>query len=378
MKDTIIQENGFDLLDTEDGKFGTGLTLPENLVMAYPTLPTRTPALSENEIKNIITSTSYEFGREWFKNGAQWSDWFNQNGYGSCAGYAGAYASSKAIQLGGQPQQILSGDYLYSLVNGGRDRGSGLNENMQAITSKGIALKSTVGLGGIYRNKYNTTTADREALRFRGHELYSTPDKQTVATALALRMPVVIAIHVTRNWRQFNSKNILASGTGVGNHCEHLDDIKWDNELGDFLFHKCSSHGKSYGDNGACWITWDQHLATPSRYHMFYALTSMVKDPQINHPVIGDGKNQPPPKPEPLITPTIEVVSSSGCHWCVKWAASEKPKLEQKGYKIVSGNSRDIPGNGVPRFRLRVGGKTKDQVGFWKVQDIEIATANMQ
>ena len=367
----VIQIDGQEFVETEDHLYALGLQFPEHRSADFPTLATMAPLLDMAEIKRIVESQDFKFGRAMFD--SSWTT--NQNGYGSCAAYGGSSALAKARVIGGQKRVDLSGDYLYSLVNGGRDRGSMLDDCMKTMLSKGVCSASTVPLGGIYRSKYNTGAADAEARRFRGHELYAVPDEQSMATALALRIPVVIAIHVTGSWRRFDSDNILAPCNGVGNHCEHLDDIMWSAKRGCLLYRKATSHGKDYSkDGGYCWTLWADHYKQTSRNHMFYAVPSAIEDPQGDNPFGGAHGDDSGPEPitdEIVITRT----SSSGCVWCDRWKATEEPKVAAAGYTLVDGQ---VPGSGVPRFRLSVNGQTKDQIGFWKFDDIERAIASMR
>lgn len=362
----IIIDNGQEFVETDYGRFALGLNLPPVKTQAFPTLATKVPLLSLEEIKRLIESETFEFGRKRFD-----SSWItNQNGYGSCAAYGGSSALAKARVLGGQERVDLSGDYLYSLVNGGRDSGSMLDDNMYALMSKGVCKRETVPLGGIYRNKYNTAVADREALRFRAHESYAIPDEQSMATALALPMPVVIAIHVTRDWRRFDGDDILAPANGPGNHCEHLDDIKWSAKRGCFLYRKATSHGVSYSDDGYCWTTWEDHYKQTSRYHQFYAVPAAIQDPQGDNPNGSESEDN-----RPLDVPTVVRTSSPGCVWCKRWEDNELPKLKQAGWKLVDGQ---VPGSGVPRFDLRVGVDNHIHTGFWSFADMERKAAELQ
>ena len=179
----VFNRDGLDrVADDEMGEFGLGLQVPAARPLSFDTLAESRPLLSTDEIRRIVESQDFRFGRHYFD--ASWTT--NQNGYGSCAGYGGMSGVEKMRVMAGQDVVRLSGDYLYSLVNGGRDRGSMLDANMKAIMSRGVATKETVPLGGIYPRKYDTARANAEAQRFRGHELYAVPDEQSMATALAL------------------------------------------------------------------------------------------------------------------------------------------------------------------------------------------------
>ena len=361
MKAKVFQADRQEFVEFNDKKLGLGLQLPMHRPANFPTLATMTPLLSPDAIREIIEADDFAFGSKIFD--ASWITY--QNGFGSCAAYGGASALSKSIFLGGQGRIDLSGDYLYSLVNGGRDRGSLLEENMDALLNRGVCLRETVDLGEIYRNKYDTRKADAEAKRFRGHELYAVPDEQSMATALAMRIPVVIAIHVTNRWRQFDADDILAPASGPGNHCEHLDDISYSKRRGCFVFRKATSHGADYSDDGYCGTTWNDHYRETSRYHMFYAVPSARQDPQGDNPPVPAGHES---DADDVVT--LIVKSSSDCVWCEKWKENEENKVKSAGVNVESG---DVPGNGVPRFQLQVGGKKKEKDAYWSYRAIQTA-----
>lgn len=357
---TAVIVDGLECVETEDGLYGLGLELPEVKTEEFPTLATGTPLLSPSDIKRIVQSAEWGFGRHWFD-----KTWLtNQNGHGSCASYAGASSASKRRVLDGQGREDLSGDYLYSLVNGGRDRGSALVKNMRKIMTNGVATKETVPLGDIYPNRYDKRKADAEARRFRGHELFSIPDEQSMATALVLRMPVVHAIHVGRNWRKLDG-DVLRGDSGHGNHSEHCDDIRYNSREGRFEFRNGSSHNRDY-----FWVYWDKHFKQTSRNHQFYAVPSMLKDPEGDNPTPGgDG-----PRPAPPATVTLRCEFLRGCGPCERWKRRDEPMARAAGIELVEGG---VPGSGFPRFTLRVGDREETHVGYWRFEDIELAAARL-
>lgn len=366
LKSDIVEDNGQLFVEFEEARFALGLQVPKKKTACSLSTSLTVPLLDLREIKNITGSSEFSFGREWFD-----SSWItNQNGYGSCAGYGGTSGLEKAIVLGGQPETRLSGDYLYSRTNGGRDRGSMLDDNMEALMKHGVCKRETVKLGQIYRNDYDTQEADEEAKRFRGHELFQVRNEQEMATALVMKMPVVMAIHVTGKWRKFDAQDVLAPANGMGNHCEHLDDIRYNVKRSRLEFRKGTSHSKDYSPGGAsegsgagyCWTYWEGHYKQTSKYHMFYAVPSAIWDPEADLPPLFDEDPEPGPDPEPTPEgkPILEVVSQRGCSACEQWKSREQDKVEQAGYRVKFVDSSVIPGRYVPRFRLTVGDKHKD------------------
>jgi hypothetical protein len=214
---------------------------------------------------------------------------------------------------------------------------------------------------------YDTAKADKEALRFRAHEGYATPSEQEVVTSLLGGNCVVIAIHVGRNWKNFDRDGVLIGDRGPGNHSEHLDHVRYNRQKGRFEFREHSSHGKSQGDGGFFWVTWAQHLATVHPSHTFYCIPNAIQDPFGVSPFSQGQGNEEDNKPTPIAKARIVVTSNEFCSWCKKWNERDRPVLQQAGVDIVAG---EVPGSGVPRFRLEVGGKTKVNVGYWEASAI--------
>ena len=370
----IINEGGKEVVVSPDGeKHALGLMPDPN----PPRLMTMGQSLGSlpgrSELIDLVESDEYQrnvggmahYDSSWTK---------NQNGWGKCASSAATYGVEKARYVTGQPRVELSDDYLYSLVNGGRDRGSTLSENLRAITQRGIATRRTVKEGQIYRSKYNTSQADKEALRMRAHEGFATPSEQEVVAALLSGKPVIIAIHVGRNWKRFDSNGVLIGDRGPGNHSEHLDHVRYNRQKGRFEFREHSSHGLSQGEGGFFWVVWDQHLATVHSSHTFYAVPSAIQDPFGLSP-FSQGDNSDDDRPNPVATAKITVASNEFCSWCKRWNERDRPVLLDAGIDIVAGS---VPGSGVPRFRLQVGDNAMEKVGYWEADAILREIANMK
>lgn len=369
----IIQKDGKDAVVSPDGEVHCLGLLPDpnpprlmTLGQSLGSLPSRAELIdlveSQEYQKNVGGMAHYDVS--WTK---------NQNGWGKCASSAATYAVEKARHINGQPRIELSDDYLYSLVNGGRDQGSTLSANLQAITQKGIATRRTVKEGQITRRMYETATADREALRFRAHEGFATPSEQEVVAALLSGKPVVIAIHVGRNWRNFDRDGVLIGDRGPGNHSEHLDHVRYNRQKGRFEFREHSSHGTSQGEGGFFWVTWNQHLATVHSSHVFYAVPNAVQDPFGLSP-FSEGE-QFDDGPAPVSDVRLVVTSNEFCSWCKRWNEKDRPVLQAEGVDIVAGS---VAGNGVPRFRLEVGDKSVEKIGYWEAAVILREIANLK
>lgn len=367
MCETYVKD-GVEFVQFDDKPRALGLKPDLQPVLAR-TLSEYLEIPSRGEMIRRVESNDWSFGEDIFA-----SDWTkDQNGWGKCASTAATYAIQKARHMRGQRRIELSDDYLYSLVNDGADRGSTLGENMRAIMTRGIATRATVGHGDIYRSKYDTRKADKEALRFRGHEAFLTPGEQEVCAALLARIPVVIAIHVGRNWQNFDSRGVLIGDRGPGNHSEHLDDIRYNRQAGRFEFRKHSSHGKRYGDGGFCWIHYG-HLNSVHSSHAKYAVPGAIDDPQGDFPFqdefIDDQDDQ-----DESQAPKLIVTSSEFCDWCKKWDRMDRQRVKDAGIIVEPGS---VPGSGVPRFKLIVGDREYTQVGYWPAAEILSTVAELK
>lgn len=368
MKCETYIEQGVEYIEADGRKHALGLNPDTEPVIArslsaYLEIPSRSVMVAR------VESQDWSFGQGLWD--ASWTK--DQNGWGKCASSAATYVVEKARHMRGQRRVELSDDYLYSLVNDGRDQGSTLGENMRAITQRGIATRASVGHGDIFRRKYDTRKADKEALRFRAHEAFVTPGEQEVCAALLSRHCVVIAIHVGRNWQNFDSRGVLIGDRGPGNHSEHLDDIRYNRQAGRFEFRKHSSHGTRYGEGGFCWIHYG-HLSTVHGSHTKYAVPMAVDDPQGLSPFENDFIDDDE-QDEPDDAPKLIVTSNEFCSWCKKWDQNDRARVASAGVEVVPGS---VPGSGVPRFKLIVGGQEVVKVGYWPADQILSELARMR
>lgn len=370
----IIIEDGKEMIVSPDGeRHALGLMPDPNppRLSAFSdsaaSLPSRSQLISyieSDEYQRNVGGAAY-YDSTWTK---------NQNGWGKCASSAGTYLVEKARHRGGQARIELSDDYLYSLVNGGRDQGSTLGENLRAIMARGIASRHAVAEGKIYRGRYDNANADKDALRFRGHEGIGINSEHEAVACLVAGHAFAFAIHVGRNWKRFDSRGVLIGDRGMGNHSEHADHVRYNRQTGQFEFRGHSSHGKSQGEGGFYWCLWDKHLNSVHNSHQKYTIPNAIQDPLGESP-LSDGESFDDRQPEPIATAKLTVASNEFCRWCKIWNEKDRPIIQAAGIDIRSG---DVPGSGVPRFRLDVGGNTQDKIGYWEADKILRQVADMQ
>ena len=239
---------------------------PVNLVSSLPTFEKEFPVWNDDQIRRIVTDPNRMPSRKRFD-----STWIkNQGQYGSCNGFAGASALSKARVKRGFNRLDLSGAYLYSRVNNGRDNGSVLADGMEAIKRFGVAPDSLVKANMIYPH-LQPPNADEEAAKHKGLVAYAVQTKQGFRTALAAGFPVIVCVSAGPRFQTYNKSGIGYVDGGSGNHAIHCDDIQIIN--GTEVYDACNSWGLTFGQQGRIYLTWDS-FAAPFENHVFFAIGS--------------------------------------------------------------------------------------------------------
>lgn len=261
--DEIIDEHG------EVRRCGS-LAPPKGFVSSFRTWEAEKPVWDDAEIRRVITDPNRTPRRKLFL--PKWIQ--NQYSYGSCNGYAGAGAYGKARYLRGYTDGTLfSGAFLYSLINGGRDQGSALEDGLREIERTGVCPEALVNWKGIYPN-LQPSNAKSEAAKHKGFCAYAVQTKQGFRTALAAGFPVIIAIHAGSRFQKLNASGIAGVDNGGGNHAIHCDDICIVN--GTEVYDACNSWGVQYGTDGRAYLTWDSFTQTFGN-HTFYAIGSTTE-----------------------------------------------------------------------------------------------------
>ena len=240
---------------------------PQGFVSAFAPYESEKPLYSDTQIREIITANSRVPRRQIF--GASWV--LDQKSHGSCNGFAGAGALQQARRLRGiNDNLLLSGAWLYSLINGNRDQGSMLEDGLDAVQIHGIAPASLVPWDMIYQRQMPANAA-AEAEKHKGIVCYAVQTKQGFRSALAAGFPVIVAVHAGSNFQRLDSNGVAGVDRGNGNHAVFCQDIALigNRECYDMQ----NSWNLSYGDQGRAWLTWASFEQTFTS-HTFYAIGS--------------------------------------------------------------------------------------------------------
>lgn len=270
MSDEIRFENGVPIIDDANGeprKLGT--LVPPARVSAFAVFEDTIPVFTEDELIAIAKSGDAD-GRKKFDP----SYIADQKSHGSCNGYAGARALTRARVRRGLAPVMLSGAYLYSLINGGSDNGSMLEDGMQAVVKNGVASEATVNWNQIYPNQYDRAKANAEAEKYKGWESYAVKTQAGLFTAAAKDFDLVVAVDVDNSFMQLNANGFPGSGRGMGNHAVGADGLTYSG--GELALTAFNSWNTSYGADGRMLLSWAKHFTRTFTAHVFYAIRSTL------------------------------------------------------------------------------------------------------
>lgn len=124
----------------------------------------------------------------------------DQDGRGQCASSASCGALETQREIAGQSYVYLSAGDQYSGVNGGRDRGSLLEDNLERLTGEGVAPVAMVPYVWDGR-RHESETVKAERRKYRITEAYICPTFAHVASALQQGFPVVHGLMWHDNFR---------------------------------------------------------------------------------------------------------------------------------------------------------------------------------
>lgn len=272
----------FETIIFEGQQYPTGNIVPTKKKTRLKRTTLKTLSLAE--IKKLLEGRAKRrqlFGPDWI---------YNQGQIGSCNGCAGAKALERSKYLAGQDHTPLSGEELYSQINGGQDRGSMLDDGIYALKENGVADWRPE-----HRERFRErafTEQDRKTRKDnKALEAYGVDTELELATGLALGFVGVVAVHATNNFMRLDHKGIVHPSSGPGNHAVGVDDVTIID--GKLAFDMFNSWGTQYGDKGRGYLLWNEHLREPNQYHYFYLIRAVAKDESDNVPELRTKSRKP-------------------------------------------------------------------------------------
>lgn len=262
---------------------GTGLKIPVSRSSNLPAYSTTGPMLSRDDIIQAAKSGNYRgrdrFDRTFIK---------NQRNHGSCNGFAEAAALTRARirRLGMKYRVDLSGAYAYSLINGGRDNGSMLDDGMSAAMMRGVCREEYCDWNQIYPTMYDKGKCDADAAKHKAFECYSVSTEVELFSGLVSGFDAVVAVHAGNNFMNMDSKGIAGGDNGAGNHAVMCDGCWYDQSTDTLMGDGVNSWGWNYGIEGRMGLTWARHFRQPIQYHSFYLMRSTEDSPEGEQPPV--------------------------------------------------------------------------------------------
>lgn len=209
------------IVDHEGQQFKCGTTPPKtNPKGQFPLMAASRPnwILTMDQIVNLVNDPNRQKFRDEFSD-PHWMTQSNQEQAGSCQGWTCADTVTILRRKRGiNDGVVFAGNYVYSLLNGGRDNGSALVDGLQEIQTKGVPPVSIAG-GAMNIWRKNTTSMDSEAVK---HivvpgTIFELQNWTEILSAAALGGVINFAVMVGNAFSNYKS-GIVPVANGVGNH----------------------------------------------------------------------------------------------------------------------------------------------------------------
>lgn len=268
MPDIIIDANG-------NERHCGSLPMPANRVSSLPPFGSGPNQLiwTDEQIKEVVTDPSRVPSRELF--GPEWIS--DQLQTSACNGHALAACAARArFRRGVRDGLLFSGAYSYSKMNGGRDNGSVIADDIEAAEEWGFCPASLVTANMIYP-KLQPAGADAEAAKHKGLECYKfvgdwATKMLAMRTALACGFSCVVAVMAGPGYSSVDSKGVCVGvDRGPGNHAICADSVLWDGRR--WLYDSPGSWSKTLGQDGRVYLT-EEHFRATLGPHEFVCVPS--------------------------------------------------------------------------------------------------------
>lgn len=151
-------------------------------------------------------------------------DIWDQDGIGACVAEASVMALTYARAISNATFHKLSPWFLYSLINGGQDRGAIVSDGLETLKDQGVCLDTEVEYATYQKNRIKQG-AYETAKRFKAFEGYDCPSFDAIASAVQLKFPVCFGIDIGRAFEPDNDGVIPDLRGSGGGHCVLPDTI---------------------------------------------------------------------------------------------------------------------------------------------------------
>lgn len=260
-------------------EYHLGLLVPETIPLTFAEYPA-SAVYELDALKKIYSNPNRKVATDLYTRRKQ------QGRKGSCCPYAATTACEVKRCFDFKDDAEFGPEWLYCLINGGRDAGAMLDDAMQELLRGGCCLRASVPY------EIHTTSgmtmeqkrfAAQEALEYRALDWYKMPHANLDAcwaatiSSIANRDPVLMAVHCGNGFFSCDRQGNARVDRGNGNHAVcgvDLIGVETAKSLRDIKIIAINSHGKRYGNNGCYLHTYD-HMAGPVRFHQHCGCRAM-------------------------------------------------------------------------------------------------------
>lgn len=242
---------------------------PVKRAMFPPVAPLTAPKIDPAEWQPVDRRKRFNMG--------DWS--LDQRSHGSCVGFSSAAALARLRVAEGQQFQRLSGAFIYSHINGGRDNGAIISDSLDVLKQQGTCLETECGWDQIYPNQI-PNSARQTAKRFKVLEAYRVDTWAEAISAIQLGFILVGAVMVGDNFFRLDNNGVSGFDRGPGNHAVCFDGCGFLPSGQPFL-DLPNSWGLTFGENGRTKIT-EKHFESVQQD--CYAMRAAINDPQESGP----------------------------------------------------------------------------------------------
>jgi hypothetical protein len=174
---------------------------------------------------------------------------YDQNAKGSCGAEMGGQITETGLIQCGQPHVPLSPGNLYGRVNGGRDQGSTLGDNLNELMERGICTENIVP--HLAWERWDTPGWREEAIDYRILEVFLCPDFDAIASAILRGLNVGYGIMIGNNFAPDSEGWIPDYQGGGGGHAMMGCGLRKRRD-GAWGIRTINSWGTRWGHNGFC------------------------------------------------------------------------------------------------------------------------------
>ena len=197
-------------------------------------------------------------------------------GVHNCNGWMTSSIESKLRWLRGiQDGLVLSGSYVYSLINGGNDNGSALQDDIGAMTQFGSCPASMCPANNWHRNQ--TKQFDSEAAKHKQLNWMPVKTLEGFFSAIYFGALGGSCVDVNNAFANWNGVGICPTGSGIGNHAVHVDDVVI--YKGSLATDSPNNWGLGWGDRGRGLFTADTYARTFQNHQFYVAFSTAEADP---------------------------------------------------------------------------------------------------